>query len=350
MSKCIFYAVYINEQTHYYTAFDIVCLIELGVLGPNDYCYCFHKNKWQAIIDDPYIVEGLDPKFLKMKTTKTDGELAKHFNFTPDPPEGKKIYTLVDKFMKHQNASEKNQASQNEEDYLKRTIDELNGKIIGFKKREAENKKYIEKLLSDKKAGTSEFSHWEEIIGEVFELTDKAEWYLKREGKLQGPFSFSQVYEQYKEGIIEGKTLIRKEEERVFNRISEVYEFNTKVFSKDSKLYVRRADYRVPFYEIAEISFGDFTWKGHCTNLSIGGCYIEFSNFPKEITTNAVVNFKLVSKTLGEKITAQMIVKNINSGRSAGMGCEFLDLSAPNKELISHYVMSYLGQFGQLGA
>ena len=61
MSKCIFYAVFINEVTHYYTAFDIVCLIELGVLSTNDYCYCFHKNEWQMISDDPYIIEGLDP-------------------------------------------------------------------------------------------------------------------------------------------------------------------------------------------------------------------------------------------------------------------------------------------------
>lgn len=352
----VFYAVYMNDEVHYYTAFDIVCLIELGVLGTLDYCYCFHKSMWQEIDSDPFVIEGLDPKFKVIKESKLQASLAGAPDFIPDGPKGKKVYTLVNKFLnyhEHHHGHSKEDtttSSQGTNDIeLKKKIHHLEDRIARYQKEKLKNG--ASDYSSHVDESTQGIYAWEELIGEVFEILDFPEWYLKKEGKAHGPYSFSYLYGLYKDNLLNEKSLIKKEGERVFNRISEVYEFNTKVFSKveqgKTRLFVRRTDFRIPFYEICDITFGDLSWKAHCTNLSIGGCFIEFGQFPKELTLNAVVKFKLHSKLLNTSFEVQAIVKNIHEGRSAGMGCSFLDLDSEHRKLIASYVENYLGQHSQ---
>ncbi len=353
MADCSFYAVYMNDEVHYYSAFDIVCLIELGVLGTLDYCFCFQKNKWQKIDSDPYIINGLNPKFYSIKESKLKDSLAGPPKVIPDDPHGKVVYSLVDKFLKYHSDIPSEEGGESELHHMKKMVDKLQGEIKNFKQREAQSKKYIHHLLNEKaKPNEQGIYGWEELIGEVFEIIDTPEWYLKREGKALGPYTFSYLYGLYKNEDIGRKALIKKEGDRVFNRIGEVYEFNTKVFTRVEKIdgetlsryFVRRADFRIPFYEVVEISFGDHKWKGHCTNLSIGGGFIEFGSLPKELAMNAVVRFKLNSNTLNQTIEAQAIIKNIQSERSAGVGCAFLDLSPEDKKTIADYVESFLAQ------
>lgn len=325
------YAVYLNGQIHYYTAFDIACLIDLGVLGVLDSYYCFESAKWQEIEKAPQIMKGVDPKFTQKREKKL---LHKLPGSVPSPTE-KDIPSLAPKFSK------------------------LKHKINTMQQRELQYKKYINKILKEKEsAPPAGMFGWEDLVGEIFEVDDTPMWYMKESGTNTGPYAFSYVYELYKNEEINAKTLIKKEGDRVFNRISEVYEFNTRVFSKidnssgagKARFFVRRTDFRIPFYEVVEVSFGDHRWKGHCTNLSIGGCFVEFGSFPKEITMNAVVNFKLKSKLLNETIEAQAIVKNIQNERSPGIGCAFLDLSSEHKAIISEYVEEFLGGEGRLKA
>ncbi len=352
MAECTFYAIYMNDEVHYYSAFDIVCLIELGVLGTLDYCYCFHKNKWQEIDNDPYIIDGLDPKFYSIKESKLKDSLSGPPKVTPEDPHGKVVYSLVDKFLKYHKEIDSDEGD-TELKQMKKMINQLQGKIKGLEQRDSQNQKYIRHLLHSKdKPDEQGIFGWEELIGEVFEIIDTPDWYLKKEGKSFGPYTFSYLYGLYKNEELNKKSLIKKEGDRVFHRIGEVYEFNTKVFSRVEKVdgqsltrfFVRRTDYRIPFYEVCEITFGDHKWKGHCTNLSIGGCFIEFGSFPKDLTMNAVVKFKLNSNTLNQTIEAQAIVKNIQSDRSAGIGCEFLDLSAEDKSGIADYVRNFLDE------
>lgn len=362
LSDCVFYAVYMNEETHYYTAFDIVCLIELGVLGTLDYCFCFHKNQWQLIDSDPFVTEGLNPKFHKINESKLKDSLAGPPNFIPEAPNEKSVFSLVDKFIKHQShlrveddkvSSVLSVEELSNKAQLKKTIHELEAKLLHFEKRDKEHQSYVNQLLKNRSQPSEQgIFGWEELIGEVFEVIDNPVWLLKKEGHQHGPYAFSYLYGLYKEGELSNKSLVKKEGDAVFNRISEIYEFNTKVFSrvenvegkKMERLFVRRTDFRVPFYEVIEMSFGDIKWKGHCTNLSIGGCYIEFGSFPKELTLNAVVKLQLHSQLLNETIIVQGIVKNVQKDRISAIGCQFLDLSPEQKELISEYVESFLLQ------
>lgn len=234
---------------------------------------------------------------------------------------------------------------------LKNNLKKREGDLLRLKKREAKAKKLIENLGKYRESAEVEKQgEIDRLIGESFEVNNEPKWFIKRDGEEKGPYRFSDVRQWHLDGNLPGKTLIKKAFEKTFSRLEKVYEFNTRVFikttNKDGKkvdhYYIRRTDFRAPFYEVAQLTFEGESFRGHCTSLSIGGCFIELSKKPEHVGLNSILKCQIQTEYLSHMIDVQMIVKNTSDKKPYGLGCQFLDLSMEEKDAIEEFVDSYL--------
>lgn len=235
---------------------------------------------------------------------------------------------------------------------LKKDLRQKEGDLLRLQKREAQAKKIIRKLGREKEnQEVQKEIELNRLIGESYEVDNNPMWFVKRDGEVKGPYRFSDVLEWYNKNLIDRHTHIRKESEQVFSRIENIYEFNTKVFTRVEnqgkttvkRHFVKRTDFRAPFYEKVRLSFKDNEFLGDCTSLSIGGCFIEFgSKIPEPIKMNSVLECFIHAEYLSHPIEVQMIVRNVSQRRPYGVGCQFLDLEDAEKDSIEEYVDSYL--------
>jgi len=234
---------------------------------------------------------------------------------------------------------------------LKQNLKKREGDLLRLKKREAKARKLIENLGKYRQSVEVEKQgEIDRLIGESFEVNNQPMWFIKRDGEEKGPYRFSDVRQWHLDGNLAGKTLIKKSREKTFSRLEKVYEFNTRVFVKTiaeegkkvDHYYIRRTDFRAPFYEVTHLSFEGESFRGHCTSLSIGGCFVELSKKPENIGLNSILKCQIQAEYLSHTIEVQMIVKNISEKKPYGLGCQFLDLSIEEKNAIEEFVDSYL--------
>lgn len=234
---------------------------------------------------------------------------------------------------------------------LKRDLRQKEGDLLKMQKREAQAKKLLRKLSKEReKHEVQKEVELNRLIGESYEVDNNPMWMIKRDGEVKGPYRFSDVMEWYGKGHLNKQTYIRKISEKVFSRIEKIYEFNTKIFtqveSKNNKInkryFVKRTDFRAPFYEKVRLTIKDQEFVGDCTSLSVGGCFIEFQKIPGPIQMNSVLECFLHAEYLSDPIDVQMIVRNISESRPFGIGCQFLDLEDSEKDSIEEFVDSYL--------
>ena len=236
--------------------------------------------------------------------------------------------------------------------HLKRDLLKKEKDLLMMQRREAKAKKIIRKLQGTVNRNNSqkEFD-LTRLVGESFLVPDIPQWVVKMEGEVRGPYRFSEVLDWYQKRLIKPDTIIRRGCDDVFTKIENVYEFNTEVFTQFEKdnekvvknYYVKRTDFRAPFYERIKIECKGQNLSGECTSLSIGGCYIDFGKrLPELIELNTVFYCVINSQYLNGSIEVQVIVRNISQGSSCGVGCEFLDLEDEERETIESFVDSYL--------
>lgn len=234
---------------------------------------------------------------------------------------------------------------------LKRDLKKREVDLVKLKKRESQARKLIRNLGTEKNTLEAQREvDLKRLIGESFEVSNEPMWLIKRDGEAKGPYRFSDVLEWLDKGYLEKKTLIRKESEKIFSRLEKVYEFNTKIFTKMDKegdalvkrFFIKRTDFRAPFYEVAKLEFKGNSFRAHCTSLSVGGCFIELKEFPQFLELGSVINCEIEADYLSHSIEVQMIVRNVSDGKPLGIGCQFLDLSNDEKDSIEEFVDSYL--------
>lgn len=235
---------------------------------------------------------------------------------------------------------------------LKKNLKQKEGDLLRLQKREIQAKKLIKRLGKEKESQeVKKELEFNRLIGESYEVENSPKWMVKRDGEVKGPYRFSDVLDWYKKNLIDRQTNVKKESEQVYTRIENIYEFNTKVFTKvesegkttTKKFYVKRTDFRAPFYETVRVSFRDETFTGQCTSLSIGGCFIEFGQrLPEPVKLNTVLECFIHAEYLSHPIEVQMIVRNVKAKKPFGVGCEFLDLEDAEKDAIEEFVDSYL--------
>lgn len=236
-------------------------------------------------------------------------------------------------------------------EHLKKDLKKKEVDLVKLKKRENKAKKLIRELGSERNTMEAQREvDLKRLIGESFEVSNEPMWFIKRAGEVKGPYRFSDVLDWFDKGYLEGRTLLRKENEKTYSRLEKIYEFNTKIFTKLEKdgdqlkkrYFIKRTDFRAPFHETAHLEFKGMELRGTCTSLSVGGCFIEFNELPEELEKNSVLICHIEADYLTSPIDVQMIVRNISKERSEGIGCEFLDLSDEEKDTIEEFVDSYL--------
>lgn len=233
---------------------------------------------------------------------------------------------------------------------LKKSMRLKEAQLLTLEKNHKQSKKEIKNLSSLKEEKDREVILEEQrLIGESFKVVNSAQWFIKREGQEKGPYRFSDVSDWYAKNLISGRTLVKRSSEKVFGRLEDIYEFNTRVIERyeeiggayESVFYIKRTDFRAPFYEVAIVEIDGQVEKAQCTSLSIGGCFIEMKDI-ENIKENSIFKVEIKADYLAVSIEASVIAKNIKTGRNKGVGCQFLDLEEEQVSAIEEFVSSYL--------
>jgi Tfp pilus assembly protein PilZ len=190
----------------------------------------------------------------------------------------------------------------------------------------------------------------ERLTGDLFEIPNIAQWYYRKGNEEVGPLAFEEMIELVETGELERKNLIKRNNEG-WKAIENTYEFSApylfhikEIDGEISKsFFLKRESVRVPFYELVTVSFDESVVKGHCTSLSVGGCFVELSR--KDITRiekGIEISIELISDILDEDLFVKGRIVNISDARPRGVGVQFKELSEDNKKTIKSYVQSCL--------
>jgi hypothetical protein len=233
---------------------------------------------------------------------------------------------------------------------LKQLLRTKEAQLLTLEKNHKQSKKKIENLSSlSEERERENILEEQRLIGESFKVINSPQWMIKREGQEKGPYRFSDVTEWYAKNLVSGRTLVKRISEKTYNRLEDIYEFNTRVIERyediggtfDSVYYIKRTDFRAPFYDVAVIDNEGDTERAQCTSLSIGGCFFELKTL-EGIQVNSVLKCEIKADYLSGPISAKIIVKNIKEGRNKGIGCQFLDLEDHEVATIEEFVTAYL--------
>jgi hypothetical protein len=330
----------------------------------DQYCAIKFQEKNQQSIDVNYQqeLEDLQNSYESLKTVQSEDEnllKTNELHLKEALLENKKLAKAIVKLSRDKSKlvtytsdleTQLNQALKSREG-LKKNLKKREVDLVKLKKRENQARKLIRNLGTEKNTFDAQREvDLNRLIGESFEVSNEPKWFIKRDGQSKGPYRFSDVLEWIDKGYLERKTLIRKQSEKTFTRLEKIYEFNTKIFTKMDKVentlkkrfFIKRTDFRAPFYEVVKLEYNNHSFKAHCTSLSVGGCFIELKDFPENLEKNSVLNCVIQTDYLSQSIEVQMIVKNFSKEKPLGIGCQFLDLNNEEKETIEEFVETYL--------
>lgn len=241
---------------------------------------------------------------------------------------------------------------------LSNTLETKSHEINEIIKENELNKKLIANIKNDQQNKSKE--EIKRLTGEAFELSNDPVWEYKQSGKNHGPYTFEQILELKREGVINEHTLMKNlETSKSWMALSEYFEFNapfevilTEEEGKHIKrFFMKRGSIRAPFYDTVTISIDEVETKGICTSVSAGGCFIELTRlkegtFTKDQKAYLVINHE----TLGQAISCPIIIKNISLNRPKGIGVMFESLDNESRLLIENYVNQTLNKTRSLKA
>lgn len=203
----------------------------------------------------------------------------------------------------------------------------------------------------DQKEGLTD-QELERLTGELFEISNTPQWYYRDGQEEVGPCTFEEITKLLEGRELERKNLIRRNKES-WKSIESTYEFSApyKFHLKEvdddlvKTYYLKRESVRVPFYELMTIVNEGHTIRGHCTSLSVGGCFMELSKKElDQLQKGEMVKFELNSLTLSYDLKATAKIVNKSEARPRGIGLQFQEITDQDKEVIKKYVNSCLDQ------
>ena len=129
------------------------------------------------------------------------------------------------------------------------------------------------------------------------------------------------------------------------------FEFKNDVLTKEEyrdgqkiqRYFIKRGDFRAPFYDLAQLEIGANSYKGYCSSISVGGCFIELSKLDKVcMEKDGKVLVKIKAGTLSEELNIHALIRNISDKRPRGLGLQFEYVTEAQKEVIINYVKQYV--------
>lgn len=197
------------------------------------------------------------------------------------------------------------------------------------------------------------------LIGDSFEVPNLAEWKIKTEEGIQGPYTYAEMLELKNTRLINDKTQIKKKAEGTWKSLRDFFELSTNVLTHKvtvdgevvTKYYIKRGSFRAPFYEVCSFDLGGNELRGHCTSLSIGGAFIELARIESVDALREKKIFVRFSRgSLNAPFGVQAVIKNVSEARPKGIGVMFVDLPEHGKEAIIDYINNYLEKLGNSAA
>ena len=137
------------------------------------------------------------------------------------------------------------------------------------------------------------------------------------------------------------------------------FEFKNEVLSKEEfrdgkkiqRFFIKRGDFRAPFYDLAQLEIGANTYKGYCSSLSVGGCFIELSKLDKiRMEKDGKVLVKIKAGTLSEELNIRAVIRNISDKRPRGLGLQFEHITEAQKDVIINFVKQYVASSSKKAA
>ena len=205
--------------------------------------------------------------------------------------------------------------------------------------------KYKETQLKKEKA------ELDVLMGDSFQVDNNYLWFVELDGSEKGPFRFEDVESFLKHGKINRDTQVKKRGEDFWKPLNEFFEFSSKVIAKEideggrkvKKYFIKRAHFRAPFHEVASIYIDGLEYRGYCTSLSAGGCFLELNEIEKAVMLiGREVEVSIVPGTLSDALHTTAIIRNLSEKRPRGVGLQFSNLEFHHIEIIEEFVNKYL--------
>ncbi|MBF0301224.1 MAG: PilZ domain-containing protein [Oligoflexia bacterium] len=220
-------------------------------------------------------------------------------------------------------------------------------------KRNNEVKEVKAKEMIASKNNTSVTNVNSEIISSnAFEIKNDPVWVINKGEKHLGPFCYLEVLKMLQKNVISKETHIKKKNSNEWKKIEEIYEYNTDIIRKIvtdkgkivEKIFVPRKHKRTSYLGPAAISYKGKIYRGTCSSISEGGCFIEMR--PSDFELGDEIHLKIMPGTVPLTVEGTGKVVSINERGPKGIGIKFTNLDSEQIEEVRKIVERYSIQLG----
>ncbi len=242
---------------------------------------------------------------------------------------------------------------------LKQNILKLNEGLVLLKRKGERDKSVIQDLERYKKIhDAKEEQEINRLIGDSFEVDNSVVWWIKHDDEEKGPYSYADMRSFMKYGKISMSTESKKTGGD-WMPLQGHFEFKNEVLTKEEtrdgkkiqRFFIKRGDFRAPFYDLAQLEIGANSYKGYCSSISVGGCFIELSKLDKiRMEKGGKVLVKIKAGTLSEELNIRAVIRNISDKRPRGLGLQFENVTESQKDVIINFVKQYVASSSKKAA
>jgi hypothetical protein len=231
---------------------------------------------------------------------------------------------------------------------------ELENKLRAYQNEIMKNKEFIQELQNANQQRTDK--EVKRLTGESYEICNGKVWFYKQSAKEHGPFGFEEILKLKREERVTESTLLKNINTNTgWKTLNDHFEFQTTfetIITQENgeavkRFFIKRQSIRVPIYDIMCLESNESEFKGYCTSLSLGGCFMELTrlkegDFEKEDTATVTI----MGNILDSQIVTQVCIKNISLSRPRGLGLMFTDLDDNSRKMLEKYISESLSKMG----
>ncbi|EQC44564.1 type IV pilus assembly protein PilZ [Bacteriovorax sp. BSW11_IV] len=194
--------------------------------------------------------------------------------------------------------------------------------------------------------GQKEDKEERKLVGSLYEVTNEKEWLIRNDDGVKGPYSFEDIIGFKKLGMLDEDYSIKKESEKRWAKLRDRYEVwaPLQIDEMEGKktFYIKRADYRAPFYDVVSFDLNEENYKGHCTSLSVGGCFIELPKMPENVQKGEVGEIHFQNSVLATPFSVKFEIVRVSDSRPRGIGLKFIEVSPEVTNTVEAYIETFL--------
>ncbi|MBF0360782.1 MAG: PilZ domain-containing protein [Oligoflexia bacterium] len=184
------------------------------------------------------------------------------------------------------------------------------------------------------------------------EIKNDPVWIIEKGEKNLGPFCYLEVLKMLQKNVISKNAHIKKKNATEWKRIEEIYEFNTNIIRKIvtdkgrivEKIFVPRKHKRTSYLGPAAITYRGKVYRGTCSSISEGGCFIEMR--PSDFELAAEIHLKIMPGTVPLMVECTGKIVSINERGPKGIGIKFTNLGPKQMDEVRKIVERYSSQIG----